>query len=100
MKFLLALLPFGFLNATTAWTVLGSRQNQIHNSNSKLMASRSADKALSRQAWAEKKGISDETEDSSTSFCTVVGGGRIGSLLAQGDDTLLFLSENGSRSTK
>mmetsp|Transcript_9512 Transcript_9512/g.14261 ORF Transcript_9512/g.14261 Transcript_9512/m.14261 type:complete len:325 (+) Transcript_9512:108-1082(+) len=90
MKFLLALLPFGFLNTTTAWTVLGSRQNQILNSNSKLMASRSADKALSRQAWAEKKGISDETEDSSTSFCTVVGGGRIGSLLAQGDDTLLL----------
>jgi hypothetical protein len=58
------------------------------------MASRNAEKIATRSKWAESRGISsdDGAGETSTGFCTVVGGGRIGSLLqsANPDSTLLL----------
>ena len=60
------------------------------------MASRNAEKIASRSAWANSRGISDTTSssnnnDDSSNICTIIGAGRIGSLLAQGggDATIL-----------
>jgi hypothetical protein len=56
------------------------------------MASRNADKKTSRQVWAEKRGIVTSDGVSSAEICTIVGGGRIGSLLdkATSQTTLLL----------
>jgi hypothetical protein len=50
-------------------------------------------KIASRGAWAESRGVTDNAaadDSSSAGFCTIIGGGRIGSLLNQGDNSILL----------
>lgn len=91
MKLFTALLSLGTLRYTAAWTT-ASNQSFRSTTTTALNGSRSADKAMSRQGWAEKRGMIDgaDSEGASTGFCTIIGGGRIGSLLEQGGDSLLL----------
>jgi len=78
---------------TTAWTSASANNHIRSNSVSLGMASRSAEKNASRGAWAAKRGMTEGTDKSDTAvsgFCTVIGGGRIGSLLEQGGESLLL----------
>ena len=92
MKFLTTLLSFGTLSTTTAWTTATS--NKIsRSSNSALgLASRAAEKAASRSTWASKRGMveDDNDDDNAAGFCTIIGGGRIGSLLEKGGESILL----------
>jgi len=59
------------------------------------MGSRGADKAASRKEWAEKRGMlvedgNDNDSSAASSFCTVIGGGRIVSVLEKGGESLLL----------
>lgn len=59
------------------------------------MASRGAQKWERKKAWLEKRGYpirdaSGEEEKQPSNFCTVIGGGRIGSLLVEGGESLLL----------
>lgn len=51
------------------------------------MASKAAKKIASRSKWAEKRGI---TDGDSSGLCTIIGSGRIGSLLEQGGESLVL----------
>jgi len=94
MRLLTALLSIGTLTATSAWTTASSSNSFRSNSVALGMGSRGADKAASRKAWAEKRGMAEGGNDSSAStasgFCTIIGGGRIGSLLVKGGESLLL----------
>ncbi len=91
--FPLALLSI--LGTSTAWTTTTTTASPIFQRTSVElgMASRSAQKIASRSAWAESRGVSDGDDTSSSSepgFCSIIGGGRIGSLLHQGGNSLLL----------
>lgn len=53
------------------------------------MASKNAMKIASRSKWAASRG-GTASESSSSGFCTIIGGGRIGSLLEKGGESLLL----------
>mmetsp|Transcript_9930 Transcript_9930/g.13896 ORF Transcript_9930/g.13896 Transcript_9930/m.13896 type:complete len:338 (-) Transcript_9930:314-1327(-) len=100
-------LPFVLLltltsSTTLAWTVSSNQNpsNICSSSSSRdvsLGASRGAKKWSRKKAWLEQRGFSPSAvaaastdTETSSGFCTVVGGGRIGSLLAsKGSTTLL-----------
>jgi hypothetical protein len=92
MRLLTALFSIGTLTATSAWTAVSS--SKINRSNGVVLAmgSRGADKAASRKEWANKRGMVEGGDGPSTEsgFCTVIGGGRIGSLLGKGGESLLL----------
>lgn len=80
------------LDPTAAWTTIttstptrNTRTQPLH------MASRNAKKLSSRSKWASSRGISsDGTPPTPDGFCTIVGGGRIGSLLSSNGPSLLL----------
>ncbi len=90
MRLFTALLSLATLTSTTAWTTAARNTNIRKHTTALGMGSRAAVKAQSRQAWAESKGMVEGGDDASSGFCTVIGGGRIGSLLEKGGETLLL----------
>jgi len=97
MRFFTALLSLSTLTATTAWTTASSNKDIRSRSVVLGMGSRGAQKAAKRQAWAEKRGFVDVDDSSSAAaaadpsgLCTIIGGGRIGSLLEKGGESLLL----------
>merc|ERR1711982_70220 len=91
------------LTYTSAWsitTTIANNNNNRCSSTELSMGSRGAQKWERKKEWLKKRGspIRDsngETEEGSSSstnnFCTVIGGGRIGSLLiGDGDNSLLL----------
>lgn len=91
MKLFTALLTLGAATLSTAWTT-ASTSNSIHRSHSVAlgMGSRAADKASTRKEWAEKRGMAEGDDNSSSGLCTIIGGGRIGSLLETGGESILL----------
>mmetsp|Transcript_12994 Transcript_12994/g.24418 ORF Transcript_12994/g.24418 Transcript_12994/m.24418 type:complete len:327 (-) Transcript_12994:60-1040(-) len=92
MRILASFLTLGTLSATNAWISSAIKSSNRPHSVELAMGSRAADKAASRQKWAENRGMSggpDETS-STSGFCTIIGGGRIGSLLEKGGESLLL----------
>ena len=95
------LLTVGAISTTSAWTTRASSPTNLQKfftntrsastSTSLSMASRNAEKLASRSAWAESKGMVEGTlEEASSDLCTVIGAGRIGSLLSQGGKSLVL----------
>lgn len=93
------------LTCTTAWSIATTNNNNrcINSSKSRIssselsMGSRGAQKWERKKAWLKKRGypIRDANgeeigAESSSNFCTVIGGGRIGSLLVEGGESLLL----------
>ena len=93
MKLFTAFVSLASLSFTTAWTAASSNSAIRVQSVALGMGSRAADKAATRQSWAEKRGMA-EGEDSdaspSSGLCTIIGGGRIGSLLEKGGESILL----------
>ena len=89
-----AIFSLSTFTTTSAWTTATSHfSKQTTSTNTELgMASRSSQKIASRGAWAESRGVTDDNADDSSNagFCTVIGGGRIGSLLNKGDNSILL----------
>jgi hypothetical protein len=92
MRILASFLTLGTLTATSAWTTSAKINNNRSQSVALAMGSRATEKAVSRQKWAEKRGISGSSNESSptSGLCTIIGGGRIGSLLEKGGESLLL----------
>jgi hypothetical protein len=92
MKLFAALLSLGFVTSTTAWTTASSNDKYRSHSVALGMGSRAADKAATRKEWAEKRGMAegDDASPASSGLCTVIGGGRIGSLLEKGGESILL----------
>jgi hypothetical protein len=92
MKIIFSFLILGAFTATNAWISSAKISSNRSHSVTLAMGSRAAEKAASRQKWAETRGISDSSAESSpaTGFCTIIGGGRIGSLLEKGGESLLL----------
>lgn len=83
------------ITSAAAW--VPSEQGYKKTGLSKLdMGSRGADKWEKKKVWLNKRGIDPMTsgmamsEVSNSEFCTVIGGGRIGSMLMEGGETLLL----------
>ena len=58
-----------------------------------LNASKASQKAASRAAWAETRGMKEASDDETSSkvpFATIIGAGRIGSMLAEYGDCLVL----------
>lgn len=88
-------------SSASAWSVnTPSTQFASKSSSSKLttlnMGSRSAAKWEKKKEWLEKRGVGSESSSddadapSSSGFCTVIGGGRIGGMLIEGGESLLL----------
>jgi hypothetical protein len=96
MRLFASFLSLGVLAGTSAWTTSGNSNTHRSQSVAMGMGSRAAEKATSRQKWAEGRGMTDSKgnaptpELSSSGFCTIIGGGRIGSLLEKGGESLLL----------
>jgi hypothetical protein len=96
MKFFsIALISIGTLastSPTSAWTSASSQFNTKSTSSTQLgMGSRNAQKIASRNTWAESRGMTSENETKDTvPFCTIIGGGRIGSLMNSGTNSILL----------
>jgi len=95
MKFISAIVSLGAFSTSSAWTTAtsSSRHNVVRTQNLELnMASRNSQKIASRSKWASARGASDSAsvDTISSGFCTIIGGGRIGSLLEKGGESLLL----------
>uniref|UniRef100_A0A6V2DI38 Opine dehydrogenase domain-containing protein n=1 Tax=Ditylum brightwellii TaxID=49249 RepID=A0A6V2DI38_9STRA len=95
-------------STTVAWTTVPNNANTCRSlsQTTSLNASRGAKKWSRKKAWLEKRGFTEESEplsattstnsssetssSSSSGLCTVVGGGRIGSLLSSKGETILL----------
>jgi len=92
-------LTFAGLGLSLAWSPVVNSQSK--HTVALNMASRAAQKKKSRQMWAEAYDKKRGTGSSTGDIFTVIGGGRIGSLLSQGDNSLLLkrggkISEDGN----
>ena len=66
-----------------------------------LFDSKASQKIASRSAWAEDRGIgSSDLGESANDLVTVIGGGRIGSLLASGEGESILLGRGDSISSE
>lgn len=91
MKLFTALLTLTSICFTSAWTVASSNDIGRARSVALGMGSRAADKAATRQGWAEKRGMIEGNDSSvSSGLCTIIGGGRIGNLLEKGGESILL----------
>eukprot|EP00978_Attheya_sp_CCMP212_P011318 scaffold27936_cov35-Attheya_sp.AAC.1 len=98
-------------SGASAWSSSSSSSVGVHSQSRAFttttplhMASKGAAKWEKKQAWLEKRGLnadgtssSSESSSSSSSsdVCTIIGGGRIGSLLAQSEGESIVLGRNG-----
>ncbi len=91
MKLFTAVLSLGLITLSTAWTPASSH-NHRSQSVALGMGSRAADKAANRMEWAEKRGMTegDDASPAASGLCTIIGAGRIGSLLEQGGESIVL----------
>lgn len=89
------------VHAANAWIIPSSSSNQRCTRNLVLEASKGSAKWEKKKAWLAKRGLdkdglpmSSSTEGDQTKTVAVIGGGRIGSLLAQGGETVLLGRED------
>ena len=83
-------------SSVIAWVPI--QQGRIDTSLSKFnLRSRGSDKWEEKKGWLNKRGIDSMTSglamsesESNSDVCTVIGGGRIGSMLMEGGETLLL----------
>lgn len=96
MKFISSILCFSALSTSTAWTTTASssiKKNKVRSEKLTLnMASKNAMKIASRSKWASSRSGTESSvnESAASGFCTIIGGGRIGSLLEKGGESLLL----------
>jgi hypothetical protein len=98
MKISSALLLFLGCATANAWVTTSSSSSSTRHSTLALMASKGAEKWEKKKAWLASRGLGEDglpvgTTATATSAdtVTIIGGGRIGSLLAQGGENTVLL---------